>query len=172
MYDLWRPQSRYARRGTRTGRCAPFIRQVIEAGINFFDTENALSAGASEEVIDQLLKEHASGEDVVITTKVYFPVGKGGLNRRARRANLSLLHWLRSHRYLYVCESVFRIIARQSICCDFFVSILTVLCRILRKKAFNNCHAQEIVEISSISQSRKSRSAALDSIFSWLQINL
>ncbi|MBC2887474.1 aldo/keto reductase [Ochrobactrum sp. CM-21-5] len=60
----------------------PFIRQAIEAGINFFDTADAYSAGASEEVVGQLLKEHASREDVVIATKVHFPVGKGGPNRQ------------------------------------------------------------------------------------------
>lgn len=60
----------------------PFFRQAIEAGINFFDTADAYSAGASEQVVGQLIKEHAAREDVVIATKVHFPVGKGGPNRQ------------------------------------------------------------------------------------------
>ena len=60
----------------------PFIRQAIELGINFFDTADAYSAGASEEVVGRLLKEHASRDDVVIATKVNFPVGQGGPNRQ------------------------------------------------------------------------------------------
>ncbi len=59
----------------------PFIRQAIEAGINFFDTANAYSAGASEEVLGKLIKEFAARDDVVLATKVHFPVGKGGPNR-------------------------------------------------------------------------------------------
>ncbi|CAM5311214.1 aryl-alcohol dehydrogenase-like predicted oxidoreductase [Aquamicrobium terrae] len=59
----------------------PFIRQAIEAGINFFDTANAYSAGASEEVLGKLIKEFAARDDVVLATKVHFPVGKGGQNR-------------------------------------------------------------------------------------------
>lgn len=60
----------------------PFVRQAIEAGINFFDTADAYSSGASEEVVGKLLKEHAAREDFVIATKVHFPVGKGGPNRQ------------------------------------------------------------------------------------------
>jgi aryl-alcohol dehydrogenase-like predicted oxidoreductase len=35
----------------------PLIKQAIEAGINFFDTANMYSAGASEEVLGRALKE-------------------------------------------------------------------------------------------------------------------
>ena len=59
----------------------PFIRQAVEAGVNFFDTANAYSAGASEKVVGKLIKEFADRQDVVLATKVHFPVGKGGPNR-------------------------------------------------------------------------------------------
>ena len=51
----------------------PFIRQAIEAGINFFDTANAYSVGGSEVVVGKLVKEFAKRDDVVLATKVHFP---------------------------------------------------------------------------------------------------
>ncbi len=52
----------------------PFFKQALEAGINFFDTANAYSYGASEEVTGRALKEMARREEVVIATKVFFPL--------------------------------------------------------------------------------------------------
>ncbi len=65
----------------------PFIKRAIELGINFFDTADMYSLGVSEEVTGKLLKEFAgSREEVVLATKVYFPIGKGpnggGLSRK------------------------------------------------------------------------------------------
>jgi len=48
----------------------PLIRQAIEAGINFFDTANVYSAGTSEEILGQALRDFARREEVVIATKV------------------------------------------------------------------------------------------------------
>jgi 1-deoxyxylulose-5-phosphate synthase len=53
----------------------PFVKRAIEAGINFFDTANAYSAGASEVITGKLLKKYAAREDVVLATKVFFSVG-------------------------------------------------------------------------------------------------
>ncbi|TFD85132.1 aldo/keto reductase [Cryobacterium serini] len=65
----------------------PFIRQAVEAGINFFDTANGYSAGSSEEILGRALKEYANRDEVVVATKVYAPVGEGpnqrGLSRKA-----------------------------------------------------------------------------------------
>ncbi len=65
----------------------PFIRKAIELGINFFDTANSYSGGASEEVLGRALQDFARREDVVIATKVFFPVTPGplagGLSRKA-----------------------------------------------------------------------------------------
>jgi 1-deoxyxylulose-5-phosphate synthase len=65
----------------------PFIRQAIEAGINFFDTANVYSDGTSEEIVGKLLKEFASRDQIVLATKVHGrmrPDPNGaGLSRKA-----------------------------------------------------------------------------------------
>lgn len=64
----------------------PFVQRAIELGINFFDTADMYSLGVSEEVTGRLLKEFSTREEVVLATKVYFPIGKGpnggGLSRK------------------------------------------------------------------------------------------
>src|SRR6266436_4423619 len=63
------------------------IKQAVEAGINFFDTANAYSDGTSEEIVGRALTDFARREEVVIATKVFFPMTKapnsGGLSRKA-----------------------------------------------------------------------------------------
>ncbi|HET6206695.1 MAG TPA: aldo/keto reductase, partial [Terracidiphilus sp.] len=58
-----------------------------EAGINFFDTANAYSDGTSEEIVGRALKDFARRDEVVLATKVFFPMTKapnsGGLSRKA-----------------------------------------------------------------------------------------
>lgn len=65
----------------------PFIRKALEAGINFFDTANVYSDGASEEVLGRAIRDFTSRESVVIATKVYGrmrPDANGqGLSRKA-----------------------------------------------------------------------------------------
>jgi aryl-alcohol dehydrogenase (NADP+) len=64
----------------------PFIRRAIELGINFFDTADMYSVGASEEVLGRALKDFAKRGQVVVATKVFFPMGEGpndgGLSRK------------------------------------------------------------------------------------------
>src|SRR5947209_9860422 len=64
----------------------PFIRRALELGINFFDTADMYSRGVSEEVLGRALKDFAKREEVVIATKVNFPMGDGpndrGLSRK------------------------------------------------------------------------------------------
>ncbi|HEY2825533.1 MAG TPA: aldo/keto reductase [Gemmatimonadales bacterium] len=64
----------------------PFFRQAIEAGINFFDTANMYSLGASEEVTGRALKALGRRDELVIATKVFFPMSDGpnmsGLSRK------------------------------------------------------------------------------------------
>ena len=65
----------------------PFFRQALSLGINFFDTANVYSAGASEEVLGRFLKSNTRRENVVIATKVHGamrdePNGRG-LSRKA-----------------------------------------------------------------------------------------
>ena len=59
----------------------PFFRAALDAGINFFDTANMYSNGVSEEVTGRALKAMAKRDDVVIATKLFYPVGPGGPNR-------------------------------------------------------------------------------------------
>ena len=64
----------------------PFFRRAIEAGINFFDTADMYSLGVSEEVTGRALKAYARREEVVLATKVNFPMSAGpnmgGLSRK------------------------------------------------------------------------------------------
>ena len=52
----------------------PFIRRAIELGINFFDTADMYSLGASEEILGRALRDFSSRDKVVIATKVYNPM--------------------------------------------------------------------------------------------------
>jgi 1-deoxyxylulose-5-phosphate synthase len=65
----------------------PFIKAALEGGINFFDTADMYSLGASEEVLGRALKDFGPGRDkVVIATKVFYPMGDDpngrGLSRK------------------------------------------------------------------------------------------
>ena len=65
----------------------PFIREAVEAGINFFDTANMYSMGASEEVVGRLLLEFAKRDEIVVATKAFLPwrqaPNAGGLSRKS-----------------------------------------------------------------------------------------
>ncbi|KVT93061.1 alcohol dehydrogenase [Burkholderia ubonensis] len=65
----------------------PFIRQALDAGINFFDTANMYSDGTSEEIVGRALRDFAKRDDVVIATKVFYRMRPGpngaGLSRKA-----------------------------------------------------------------------------------------
>ena len=65
----------------------PYYQRALELGINFFDTANVYSQGVCETVLGRALRDLAvPREDVVIATKVYFPMGSGpnerGLSRK------------------------------------------------------------------------------------------
>ncbi len=51
----------------------PLLRMALDAGINFFDTANVYSSGASEDVLGRFLKANATRDDVVISTKMFYP---------------------------------------------------------------------------------------------------
>ncbi|NNE10641.1 MAG: aldo/keto reductase [Ilumatobacter sp.] len=65
------------------------IERALELGVNFFDTANVYSLGSSEEIVGKVLGDAADRDDVVIATKVYFPMRGGdaqnsrGLSRKA-----------------------------------------------------------------------------------------
>jgi len=65
----------------------PLIKQAVEAGINFFDTSNSYSDGTSEEIVGRALKDFTKREEIVVATKVFFPMRAGpnarGLSRKS-----------------------------------------------------------------------------------------
>lgn len=67
----------------------PLIKQALEAGINFFDTANMYSLGASEEVLGRALKDFGNGrEKFVIATKVFYPMGEEPNDRGLSRKHI------------------------------------------------------------------------------------
>src|SRR5215469_497480 len=63
----------------------PFIKRALEGGINFFDTADMYSLGASEEVVGRALKDFTDKrESYVLATKVFFALDgrHGGLSRK------------------------------------------------------------------------------------------
>ncbi len=68
------------------------IERALELGINFFDTANVYSMGTSEQILGRALADMAIRDEVVIATKVYFPMRPGtntyGLSRKAIIAEL------------------------------------------------------------------------------------
>jgi 1-deoxyxylulose-5-phosphate synthase len=92
----------------------PFLKQALDLGINFFDTANAYSSGASEEVLGRFLKKNVRREAVVIATKVFVPMrdepNGSGLSRKAifnevdaslRRLGSDYIDLYQTHRWDY-----------------------------------------------------------------------
>jgi aryl-alcohol dehydrogenase-like predicted oxidoreductase len=65
----------------------PFIQRALEVGINFFDTSNSYSDGTSEEILGRTIRDFARRDEVIIATKVFYPLRKHpngrGLSRKA-----------------------------------------------------------------------------------------
>ncbi len=65
----------------------PFFKRALELGINFFDTANTYSDGTSEEIVGRALRDFARREEIVIATKVFYPMREGpnsrGLSRKS-----------------------------------------------------------------------------------------
>jgi aryl-alcohol dehydrogenase-like predicted oxidoreductase len=92
----------------------PFIKRALELGINFFDTANMYGDGRSEEVLGRALCDFAKREEMVIASKVYFPmrsdVNGRGLSRKAimteidhslRRLGMDYVDLYQIHRWDY-----------------------------------------------------------------------
>lgn len=67
---------------------AAMFHRCRDAGINFFDCANTYAGGKSEEILGRLIAD--CREEVVITSKVYFPSGKGENRSGASRRNIML----------------------------------------------------------------------------------
>jgi len=92
----------------------PFIKRALERGINFFDTADMYSRGASEEVLGRALKDFARRDQVIVATKVFHPMGDGpndkGLSRKhildaidasLRRLGMEYVDLYQIHRFDY-----------------------------------------------------------------------
>jgi aryl-alcohol dehydrogenase-like predicted oxidoreductase len=67
---------------------AAMYHRCRDAGINFFDCANVYSAGAAEEILGRLIRDER--DQVVVTSKVGFPMGEGINDRGLSRRNLQL----------------------------------------------------------------------------------
>jgi 1-deoxyxylulose-5-phosphate synthase len=67
-----------------------FIRRALELGINFFDTANMYSRGVSEEILGRAIRDFARRDEVVIATKVFFPMSDDPNGRGLSRKHLML----------------------------------------------------------------------------------
>ncbi len=93
----------------------PYYKKALEHGINFFDTANAYSKGASEEVLGRAIKDLAKRDEVVIASKVYIPLNDNdpnsqGLSRKSimreidqslKRLNTDYVDLYQIHRFDY-----------------------------------------------------------------------
>ena len=65
----------------------PVFRQAVELGITLWDTANIYGMGSSEEIVGRAIRRYTRREDVVLATKVFFPMHSGpggsGLSRKA-----------------------------------------------------------------------------------------
>ncbi len=64
----------------------PIVREAVEGGVNFFDTADTYSGGASEVATGRLVPKFLTRDEAVIATKVFMPVtpgeNGGGLGRK------------------------------------------------------------------------------------------
>lgn len=93
----------------------PFVRRALDAGINFFDTADVYSLGASEQVTGNILKTlGVKRESVIIATKVCSPMSEDvndrGLSRKhildsidksLRRLQMDYVDLYQIHRWDY-----------------------------------------------------------------------
>jgi 1-deoxyxylulose-5-phosphate synthase len=88
------------------------LRHALDCGINFFDTADYYSLGVSEEVVGRALRDFASRDQIVIATKVFYPLTEdpedGGLSRKhimkaiddsLRRLGVDYVDLYQIHRY-------------------------------------------------------------------------
>ena len=91
-----------------------FYVRALELGINFFDTADMYSRGESEAVLGRAIKDLARRDEVVIATKVFYPVDDhvngGGLSRKhimsaidasLRRLGMDYVDLYQIHRFDY-----------------------------------------------------------------------
>src|ERR1700731_3138319 len=68
------------------GAAEPIVKAAVDGGVNFFDTADTYSGGASEGATGRLVSKLLTRDEVVIATKVFMPMTPGengkGLSRK------------------------------------------------------------------------------------------
>lgn len=82
----------------------PFFETALERGINFFDTADMYSLGVSEEITGRALRSMAKLDEIVIATKVFWP-----MNDRPNMRGLSRKHIVQA------CEASLRRLGVETI---------------------------------------------------------
>ncbi|MHC5372682.1 aldo/keto reductase [Enterococcus sp. LJL120] len=92
------------------------VKKALELGINFFDTANIYSYGASEQILGKALNDFANRDEIVVASKLYMGMKKekvpnnGGLSRKEimhqidkslERLNMDYLDLYIIHRWDY-----------------------------------------------------------------------
>jgi aryl-alcohol dehydrogenase-like predicted oxidoreductase len=90
----------------------PIVRAAVDGGVNFFDTADTYSNGASEVATGRLVGKYLSRDEAVIATKVFMPMtpgeNGGGLSRKhilsaidasLRRLDLDYVDLYQIHRW-------------------------------------------------------------------------
>ncbi len=63
------------------------VNAAFDAGVNFFDCADAYSGGAAERFLGKALKQHSRSE-YVVSSKVFFPMGRGANDRGLSRKHI------------------------------------------------------------------------------------
>jgi aryl-alcohol dehydrogenase (NADP+) len=66
----------------------PFLKRALELGINFFDTADMYSLGKSEEIVGRAIKDFGRRDQVVLATKVFFPMSDDPNDRGLSRKHI------------------------------------------------------------------------------------
>ena len=64
------------------------IKKAMDLGINFFDTADVYSLGESEKILGEAIHEYGHRDEMVIATKVYFPLKDGQNNKGLSRKHI------------------------------------------------------------------------------------
>ena len=73
---------------TPEDEAARLIDAALDAGINLIDTSNSYRTGESERIIGRALKANGRRDQVLIATKVHYPVGPGPNDRGNSRLHI------------------------------------------------------------------------------------
>lgn len=85
------------------------VKCAVDQGINFFDCADAYSGGAAERFLGEVLSDYPR-RDLVLSSKVFFPTGKGPNNRGLSRKHImesidrSLANMKTDYIDLYYCH--------------------------------------------------------------------